>query len=607
MAEHKKEEGPTEGQGEDNVVVGQGGGVAQGHDMQCEDHGDKELELYCETCEKLICSHCALKGGNHHTHDYQLVTVAYERYKEEITPSLAPMEKQLIAIGKGLALLDERVVEVSEQGTNIEARIHKTIEQLHKLLDVRRTELVAQLQQVTGQRVKGLVTQKDQLEVLQLQVRSCLEFVRKSLDTDKQREVLQGRAVVAKQLKDLSAPLRLDINTKADMAFSSSVDMTMMCRNYGQISAPGLPDPSKCVVVGKGLEVGVVGEEGRFRVETISFEGKACQESYQSLECELVSELTGTRASCSVERREQSQYEVSYQPTIKGRHQLHIKVMGEHIRASPYSVAVKSPVDKLLGLLPPTVEAGRPFGVAINPRGEMVVTEFGAHCVSVFSPSLEKLWSFGTRGSGQQQFLGPTGVAVDDEGNIFVADCGNHRIQKFTAEGRFLLAVGTQGREQLQFEYPLGIALSPSGKKLYVVDHDRIQVLNSDLTYVKCFGSELQSPWYVACSSSGKVYITDKMNRRIQVFTAKGVGVSMFRSCEELARPTCITIKNDFLYVSDEANNRILVLTPEGQFLTMFGREGRGPGEFWGPRGLAVDDCGVVYVCDRENNRIQMI
>ena len=60
------------------------------------------------------------------------------------------------------------------------------------------------------------------------------------------------------------------------------------------------------------------------------------------LECELLLEITATKSSCSIERR-QSQYEISYQPTIKGRHQLHIRVEGQHIRGSPFSVAAHFP------------------------------------------------------------------------------------------------------------------------------------------------------------------------------------------------------------------------------------------------------------------------
>ncbi len=51
-----------------------------------------------------------------------------------------------------------------------------------------------------------------------------------------------------------------------------------------------------------------------------------------------------------------------------------------------------------------------------------------------------------------------------------------------------------------------------------------------------------------------------------------------------------------------DLNQCISVLTSEGQFLTSFGREGKGPGEFEYPRGLAVDVSGVVYVCDNNYN-----
>ena len=56
-----------------------------------------------------------------------------------------------------------------------------------------------------------------------------------------------------------------------------------------------------------------------------------------------------------------------------------------------------------------------PWGVAISRQGEVVVTEYFGHCVSVFRPNGARLRSFGTRGSGQGQFECPTGVAVDGD------------------------------------------------------------------------------------------------------------------------------------------------------------------------------------------------
>ena len=37
--------------------------------------------------------------------------------------------------------------------------------------------------------------------------------------------------------------------------------------------------------------------------------------------------------------------------------------------------------------------------------------------------------------------------------------------------------------------------------------------------------------------------------------------------------------------------------------MTSFGGKGKRPGEF---NGLAVDNCGVVYICDTGNDRIQI-
>ena len=60
------------------------------------------------------------------------------------------------------------------------------------------------------------------------------------------------------------------------------------------------------------------------------------------------------------------------------------------------------------------------------------------------------------------------------------------------------------------------------------------------------------------------------------------------------------------VYVSEGWGHRISVFTSEGQFVTSFGNNREKSGEFNYPCGLAVDDCGVVYVCDQNCGRIQL-
>ena len=505
----------------------------------CREHAGKEVELFCETCGEPVCVKCALKGGKHHSHDCEELDKAFERYKVEVTASLEPMEKQVTTITKALAQLDARCAEISDQRAAVEADVHTAFGKLQHILDTRKTELIGQLHHITQRKLKGLAVQRDQLETTLAQLSSCLGFMRESLKTGSQEEVLLMKSSVVKQVKELTTtfpPDMLKPSTEADAIFSALADVATACRNYGQVSAPGLPDPSKCHATGKGIEAAVVGEMSTAVLQAVNFKGQPCEEPIQSSECELVSELSGTRTRGSVERKGQSQYEINYQPTIKGRHQLLVKVEGQHIRGSPFTISAKSPVEKLGTPILTLHRVNGPWGVAINQRGEVIVAEYDGHCVSVFSPSGEKVRTFGTRGSGQGQFWYPCGVAVDDEWNILVADGVHHRIQKFTPEGQFLTAVGAKGKGPLQFDLPTDIVLNAANKKLYVTDcwNHRVQVLNSDLTFSSSFGKrgsgkgQFASPRGIACDSTGKVYVADYNNLCVQVFSAEGKFLKMF-------------------------------------------------------------------------------
>ena len=228
----------------------------------CSEHV-KELELYCETCGELICLHCGLNTGKHHTHNYALIEEAFEIYKKEIGALLEPINKQLESVNEVLTQFDKNGGEITDQRAAIEADIHHTIDRLHQILDIRRTKLIGRLHQLTQRKQKDLAAQKDQAETVHAQLSSCQDFMKQSLETDRWGEVLKMKTTVLKQVKELTTTVQPDAlkpNTKADIAFSAPADITTLCHQYGQVSTPGSPDPSKCHATGKGLEVGIVGQ-----------------------------------------------------------------------------------------------------------------------------------------------------------------------------------------------------------------------------------------------------------------------------------------------------------------------------------------------------------
>ena len=518
----------------------------------------------------------------------------------------------MTTITKALAQFDTCCGEISDQRAAVEADIHITFRKLHRILDTRETELISQLHRITQRKLKELAVQRDQLETTLAQLSSCLGFMRESLKTGSQEEVLSMKSSVVKQVKELTTtfpPDMLKPNTEADVIFSALADVATACRNIGQVSAPGLPDPSRCHASGKGTEAAAVGKTSTAVLHVVNYNGQPCEEPIQSLECELVFDLTGTRTRGSIEKTGQSQYEITYQPTTLGRHQLHVKVEGQHIRGSPFTISVKPPVGTKVGTPIVTLSGVMmPWGVAISKRGEVIVAEFCGHCVSVFSPCGKKLRTFGTHGSGEGQFMYPRGVAVDGEGNILVVDSALHRIQKFTPEGQFLAAVGVDGKGPLQFNSPTDIVFNATNMKVYVTDsgNHRIQVLNSDLTFCSSFGKPgsgkglFEHPHGIACDSTGKVYVADNNNHRIQAFTAESKFLRSIVRGHGLWGTEGIAIDpNNVLYISERGTNNILMFTCKGEFVAIFG-------QFHEPGGVAYYE-GALCVCDCKNDRVQIV
>lgn len=81
--------------------------------------------------------------------------------------------------------------------------------------------------------------------------------------------------------------------------------------------------------------------------------------------------------------------------------------------------------------------------------------------------------------------------------------------------------------------------------------------------------------------------------------------------CDEklnyFARITSICVdREDNLYVADSGHHRIFKFDSDGKFITSFGRQGQGPGEFLGRLRISVGNDGKLYVTDDGNWRLSI-
>ena len=485
----------------------------------CSLHKGKELEIYCETCEELICHNCTVTKHCRPEHKYSLVDDTFEQHKAEIATSLEPIEKQIGIVNKALEELGQQSTKVDDQRGTTKIEIAQLFRQIYDVLEARKADLDSQVDQLANQKLKNLAAQKDEVETVQTQLASCLSFVRESLRTGSQGEVMKMKKTVMKQIKEMTDNFKPDMLPPcehANVRFNISPELLKACRQFGRVFLQDI-SPEKCYATGKGLEVAEPGEKATAVLHAVDRKEKAYSTPVETLTYELVSESTGEKINCSVKKTEaRSQYKISYQATSRGRHQLHIKVEGEHIKGSPFTVLVKLPVKKLGTPIKTIIGLKKPWGVAVHQKGEIMVTERSGGCISIFGPTGEKLRSFGSRGSGPGQFNEPESVAVDDDGNILMADSRNHRIQKFTSDNKYITSVGSHGSNPLQFLFPGSVSISPITKKIAISDwnNHRVQILNPDLTFHSSIGSEssgngqFNGPHDTAFDSAGNLYVT---------------------------------------------------------------------------------------------------
>ena len=114
--------------------------------------------------------------------------------------------------------------------------------------------------------------------------------------------------------------------------------------------------------------------------------------------------------------------------------------------------------------------------------------------------------------------------------------------------------------------------------------------------------------------SDRKVWVVDETNHQVHAFSNDGEELLMSLGAggagggeTHLNRPQDVAFLEDgSMFVADSDNSRIVKYDAEGNFVTAWGENGNGRGEFDAVHAVATDSIGRIYVADRNNDRIQV-
>ncbi|RMH17288.1 MAG: hypothetical protein D6696_16085 [Acidobacteria bacterium] len=148
------------------------------------------------------------------------------------------------------------------------------------------------------------------------------------------------------------------------------------------------------------------------------------------------------------------------------------------------------------------------------------------HTVKVFDLEGHLLREVG-EGKGQCAgcLLFPTYLALDPEGNLYVTNTLNARVDVFDTQGRFRRYFGERGNAFGMFDKPKGVALDQFGN-VYVVDSgwSNVQIFNQQAQVLLFFGGRgaypglLRNPTAIEIDRNNRIYVADYLNYRVNVY-----------------------------------------------------------------------------------------
>ena len=530
-------------------------------------HEREVTKFFCLDCETCVCQICI--NTNHRNHNIESLEKAADVEKANIMAGVKLLKQKR-------KVYTDLMREVENTTSKVEANITTAIGEVSQAAN----QMIAKIRELERKAITELrntgLSRTEKLDCVNKQTQSSIkqidqaaEFANNLIERSASSDIMQSKKNLEQRFEDLYKTAVPALPVGSFVKFVSTIapeglSLGFMATSEIDVHLSTVQGITEIFQAGLDAELLVC---PRFSKEELT------NGAQQKLHVEVLVEPVEQEGSLTIREKEDGNFQTKFIPKVPGMYNITVKINGDTLANSPFTVQVKERQLEIVGELDLQGEMPQdPTGIAVNSNGLIAVSDREKNCVLIFDKEgkfVRKVGYLGKKAAGRLNR--PKEIAYLNDDEILVADELNHCIQQFNVQtGDFVKSFGKKGKGE----------------------------------------GEFQNPTSVCVTGEGHIVVVDSKNGRIQFFTNDGKPLLKFGDCGpgKLSEPHgCIYHKNMFV-VSDSFNHCLKSFDSSGKFLYKIGEKGKANGQFSCPWGLCVEKYGNrqnLLVCDLNNNRIQ--
>ena len=527
-------------------------------------HKKEVTKFFCVDCQSCVCQVCI--NTDHKSHHVVPLGKAADDEKANILARAALVKEKKEVCRGVIREFEKTELELEADITTAKRQVSQTAEQMFgKPIRELEREAITALDKSRVSRIEKLNAGKLSVVSLEKQLDQALEFSNNLVERSSSSDIMQNKKNVEQRFEDLIKTTMPALPVSSSVEFVSTCEPELVRLGFTKFSET---DVHGSTVEGLGQNF-QAGREAELLICPKTSEGELRNKHHTDKVEVHIDPADQVRSLVTCEKGDGS-FQTKFVAKVPGSYKMEVKINGEKLANSPFTVLVKAREFNVVGKLDfqGDVPQGS-AGIAVNSKGVIAVADCEGQCILIFDEKEKFVRKLGCLGNNDGQFNSPADVTFLNDDEILVADECNHRIQQFNVQtGNFVKCFGKKGTGDGELKNPVSVCIRSEGNFVVVAD---------------CF------------------------NSRVQVLTVDGEPVLKFgdSGSERLDHPIgCVCRENKFI-VTDYRNNCVKVFDGSGKFLYKFGEKGNADGQFIQPWGLCIDKYGNVLVCDWCNHRIQ--